>query len=108
MAAQTYEKLAKKSVAELRASAKELEHDALQRYQQMTKEQLVGALCTAQDIEIPVHRRGPALDRKAVKTKIQELKAKRQAAVESKDSTQLARARRRIQRLKRKLRAATI
>jgi protein-arginine kinase activator protein McsA len=74
----------------------------------MTKEQLVGALCTAQDIEIPVHRRGPALDRKAVKTKIQELKAKRQAAVESKDSTQLARARRRIQRLKRKLRAATI
>jgi len=106
--AQTYEKLAKKSVADLRASAKELEHDALQGFQQMTKEQLVGALCTAQDIEIPVHRRGPVLDRKAVKVKIQELKTKRQAAVESKDSTQLARARRRIQRLKRKLRAATI
>ena len=106
--AQTYEQLAKKSVADLRAVAKEIEHEALAGFQQLAKADLVKAICTAQDVEIPAHRQGPDLDRKAVKAKIQELKAKRQAAVEAKDSTQLARSRRRIQRLKRKLRAAAI
>ena len=106
--AQTYEQLAKKSVADLRAAAKELEHDALQGYSNMSKGELVKALCAAQDVAIPSHRQGPGLDRKAVKAKIKELKVTRQAAVDGKDSTQLARTRRRIQRLKRKLRAAPL
>ena len=50
--AQNYEKLAKKSVADLRAIAKELEHDAVKGFHQMTKGDLVKALCTAQDVQI--------------------------------------------------------
>ncbi len=106
--AQTYEQLAKKSVADLRAIAKDLEHEAVKGCHQMANSDLEKADCTAQDIAIPPHRQGPDLDRKAIKGKIQELKGKRQAALEAKDATQLARARRRIQRLKRKLRAATV
>ncbi len=105
---QTYEQLARKSVADLRGIAKELEHEAVKGHAQLSKEELVKAVCIAQDVRIPDHRKEPRVDRKAVKAKIQELKAKRREALEAKDATQLARARRRIQRLKRKLRAAAL
>ena len=106
--AETFEKLARKSVADLRAMAKDNEHEALKGHAQLAKEDLVKALCTAQDIEIPEHRKQPRVDRSAVKAKIQSWKEKRKQALEAHDAPQLARARRKIQRLKRKLRAARI
>lgn len=106
--AENYEALAKKSVADLRAMAKEIEHDALAGFNQLDKGDLLRALCTAKDLEIPAHRREPGVDRKAVKGRIQELKVKRQAALDAHDHEQLARTRRRINRLKRKLRAASL
>ena len=47
-------------------------------------------------------------DKAALKTKIQEVKVKRAAALEAHDSRQLKITRRKIQRLKRKIRAHTV
>ena len=105
---ENFESLARKSVADLRAVAKGIEHEALAGHAQLAKEDLVRALCRAQDIAIPEHRKESAVDRRAVKAQIQAWKEKRTQAVEARDATQLARARRRIQRLKRKLRAASL
>jgi hypothetical protein len=106
--AHTFEELKKKRVPDLKEIAAGLEHEALKGYTAMRKDDLIKALCTALGIEDHKHHEVVGLDKKSIKLKIQELREKRAAALEAKDSLQLKRVRRRIHRLKRKLRAATV
>lgn len=106
--AHTYEELHKKTVAQLREIAKGIEHDALHGYTTMHKDHLLKALCDALGIEAHEHHEVVGLDKTKVKREIHELKMKRDAAIESKDYTELKRVRTRIKRLKRELRRAQV
>lgn len=106
--AYSYEELHGKTVAELREIAKDREHDALKGYTTMHKEELLPALCTALGIEDHPHHEVVGIDKKKVKARIKALKAEREAALEAGDTEALKRARRRIRRLKRKIRAAMV
>jgi len=106
--AYTWEELHGMTVAQLREIAAGIEHDAVHGYSTMHKEHLLPALCEALDIEAHAHHEVVGLDKRAVKARIRELKAERDAALESKDSRAVKRARRRIRRLKRKIRRATV
>ena len=104
----TYEILHGKTVNDLRDIAQRLEHDALHGYSTMHKEQLLPALCEALGIEAHEHHEVVGIDKKAVKAQIRELKQERQQALESGDRKRVKIARRRIRRLKRKIRRATV
>ncbi len=104
----TYEELHTKTVAQLREMAEGLEHDALNGYTTMHKEQLLPALCQALGIEAHEHHEVVGVDKTKVKVKIRELKKERDAALAAHDHRQLKSVRRRIRRLKRKIRRATV
>jgi len=73
----TYEELKHKTVAELREIAKGIEHEAVQGATQMNKDHLLLALCTALGIDPHVHHHAEGIDKTGIKTKIHELKKKR-------------------------------
>jgi hypothetical protein len=102
----TFEELRHKTVAELRTMAKEMEHEALKGYTAMRKDILLRALCTALGIEAGEHREALGLDRRGIKGRIRELKARRDAALQARDPKELKRIRRKIHRLKHRMRAA--
>lgn len=106
--AYTYEQLHKMRVADLREIAKDLEHEELQGYTTMHKEQLVPALCHALGIEDHVHHEVVGLDKTKIKQQIRQLKKIRDEALEEKDAEKLRKARAGISRLKKKLRRATV
>lgn len=106
--AHTYEELHGKTVAQLREIAEGIEHDALHGYTTMHKPELIKALCTALGIEAHEHHEVVGVDKAAVKAQIRELKAQRAKALEAHDSKELKQIRRKIHRLKRTLRAATV
>jgi len=108
MAEYSYEQLKKKKVDDLRAIAKGLEHEAVQGHTQMRKDELLAALCTALGIESHGQKRATGIDKKAVKSRIRELKAERDAAIAAKDKAKLHRVRRRIHRLRHRLRRAAV
>jgi hypothetical protein len=108
MAEHTFESLKKKTIAELREIAKDLEHEAVQGYTQLRKDELLMAVCTAVGVDPKEHRHVVGIDKKAIKTQIRELKAERDAAIEAKDGEKLRRTRRKIHKLKHQLRAAMI
>lgn len=107
--AHTYEELHKKTVAELRDIAKDLDHEAVKGHTQMNKEHLLPAICTALDIKIDKHHHHEAdgIDKKKVKDKLKELRAEKQKAIEAKDAAQLKALRRRYHNLNHKIRSAT-
>ncbi len=104
----SWEVLHKKTVSELRDIAQGIEHDALQGYSTMHKEQLVPAVCEALGIEAHAHHEVVGINKGQVKDKIKALKVERQAALEAGDHAQLKLLRRRIKSLKRKIRRATV
>jgi hypothetical protein len=106
--AHTYEELHKMTVAQLRDLAEGVEHDAVQGYTTMHKEQLLPALCEAFGIEAHEHHEVVGIDKGAGKVQIRELKKERDAALEAHDSKQLKTVRRKIRGLKRKIRKATV
>lgn len=106
--AYTFEELSKKTVAQLREIAKQTEHEALRGYSTMHKADLVAALCTALGVERHEHHEVVGIEKSKIKAQIRELKTQRNAALEAHDSKQLKQIRRRIKRLKRKIRRATI
>ncbi len=106
--AYTYEELHAKTVADLREIAKDVEHDALRGYTTMHKEHLVPALCQALGIEAHVHHEVVGINKAKVKKRIRELKAERDQALAAHDRARLKLTRRRIHRLKRKIRRATV
>lgn len=104
----TYEQLHEMTVAQLREIAAATEHEAVQGALQMNKEHLLPALCEALGIEAQVHHHVVGIDKKAIKSRIRALKEERAAAIAGQDAVALKRARRRIHRLKRKIRRATV
>ena len=104
----TYEELHAMTVAQLREVAEGLEHDELHGFKTMHKEDLLSALCKALGIEAHVHHEVVGIDKAAVKAQIRDLKVQRSSALEAKDSVELKRIRRKIHRLKRKIRKATV
>jgi len=103
----TFEQLKHKTVAELREIAKGSEHEALRGYTQLNKEHLLVALSKALGIEHE-HHRVVGVDKASIKSRIKELKKKRDEALAAHDRAQLKAVRRNMHRLKRQLHKATV
>jgi hypothetical protein len=103
----TYEGLKKMTVAQLREIAKDTDHEAVKGYTQLNKEHLLKALCTAFKIDMRTHHQAVGIDKTAIKSKIKELKNKRDAAITEHNHKELKLVRHKIHRLKRKLHKAT-
>lgn len=104
----TWEQLHKMRVADLRAIAEGIEHDELQGYTTMHKEQLVPALCHALGIESHAHHEVVGINKTKIKQQIRALKKERDDALKNKDKEKLHAVRRQIHHLKVKLRRATV
>jgi DNA-binding IclR family transcriptional regulator len=104
----TYEELKKKTVAQLREIASELEHEAVKGYTQLNKEHLLVAICKAFDIETHQHHEVVGINKAEIKAQIRALKLKRDQALEARDKEQHKYILRLIHRLKRKIHKATI
>ena len=104
--AYTYHELKAKTIEELRDIAKGLgNQEAVQGYSQMNKQHLLPALCKALGIDALEHHAAVGVDKPAIKSKMRELKQKRDAAVEAHDRGTLKMVRRQIHRLNRQIRA---
>ena len=104
--AQTYDALRQKTIADLREIAKTVEqHEAVQGYSQMNKEHLLPALCKALGIESHHHHATVGIDKGAIKAKMRELKAQREAALSSHDIDTLKSVRRQLHHLNHQIRA---
>ncbi len=104
----SFEDLEKKTVAELVEIAQGLEHEALEGHSTMRKAALLQAVCTALGIDPHKHHDVVGVDKDALKAKIRALKGERSAALEARDPVTLRRVRRKIHRLKRRIRRATV
>ncbi|HET6669834.1 MAG TPA: hypothetical protein VFH15_06340 [Pyrinomonadaceae bacterium] len=105
--AYTYEQLKHMTVAELREIAKGTDGEIVQGYTQLNKEHLVGALAKALGIQHE-HHDVVGVDKAAIKSRIRELKQKREAALAAHDHAELKMVRRTIHRLKRRIHRATV
>jgi hypothetical protein len=106
--AYTFHELKEKTVADLREIAKGIEHEAVEGATQMNKDHLLTALCTALHIEMHEHHEVVGIDKALIKTKIRELKKKRDDILASQDRSQLHGVLRQIHALKRTIRRATV
>ena len=104
--AHTYEELKKKTIAELRDIAKDIQHEAVQGYTQLNKEHLLPALCKALGIETFAHHAAALAEKAAVKAKMRELNAGKAKALEDGDRDLLRQLRRQYHRLNHSLRSA--
>ena len=104
--AYTFHELKEKTIQDLREIAKGVPNqDAVQGYSQMNKDHLLPALCRALGIDIHEHHGVVGIDKPAIKAKMRELRAKRDAALEAHDGETLKSVRRQIHRLNRQIRA---
>ena len=103
--AYTYHELKAKTVHDLRAIAKETNHEAVQGAMQMNKEHLLPALCKALGIDAHEHHAAAGIDKAAVKARMRELKKKKLAAIEAHDGETLKTLRRNIHSLNRQIRS---
>jgi len=106
--AYTFHELKEKTVADLREIAKGIEHEVVEGATQMNKDHLLKALCTALNIDMHEHHHVVGIDKAAIKTKIRELRKKRDEILASQDRSQLHGVLRQIHALKRTIRRATV
>ena len=106
--AHTFEELKKKTVAELRGIAADMEHEAVQGYTQMHKDHLFKALCKALGIDMHEHHVARDDHKTEIKAQIKDLKKKRDKAMEAHKKDDLKVIRRKIHHLKRVLRKAAV
>ena len=104
--AHTYEDLRKKTIAELRELAKDIQHEAVQGYTQMNKDHLLPALCKALGIDAHEHHAAALAQKSALKSTMRALKAARQRAVSGGDHEALKRIRREYHHLNHTLRTS--
>ena len=102
--AHTYEELKKKTVAELRELAKDLQHEAVQGYTQMNKDHLLPALCKALGIDPHEHHAAVIAEKAAIKTKMREIRAACEKAASDGDHDALRNLRRQYHKLNHGLR----
>lgn len=103
----TFEQLKHKTVAELREMAKGIEHEAVQGHTQLNKEHLLVAISKALGIKHE-HHDVVGVDKAAIKSRIKDLKKKRDEAIAAHDHAELKTVRRTIHRLKRQIHKATV
>jgi len=104
--AYTYHELKEKTIQDLRDIAKGVENqEAVQGYSQLNKEHLLPALCKALGIPVADHKEVVGIDKPAIKQKMKELRAKRQAAMDAHDGALLKSIRREIHHYNRQIRA---
>ena len=103
--AYTHEELKGKTIAELRDIAKTVDSEHVQGYSQLNKDHLLPALCRALDIDIHDHHTVSGIDKHTVKTKMRELKQKRDEALESHDHEALRSLRRQLHHLNHQIRS---
>ncbi|HSF16898.1 MAG TPA: hypothetical protein VLK65_15215 [Vicinamibacteria bacterium] len=103
----SYEELKSKTVAQLREIADGMDNEALRGNKTMHKDQLVLALCSALGIDAHAHHAVVGIDKTKIKAQIRAMKAKRAAAIQSKDASALKRVRHNVKRLKQKIKRAT-
>ena len=108
MAERTYEELKHKTVAQLREIAAGIEHDAVRGYTQLNKEHLITAICKALNIDTFTHHHAEGIGASEVKSKIKELKKRRDEALAAHDHEQLKQVRREIHSLKVRLHRAAV
>ena len=104
----TYEELKSKKVDDLREIAKEIDHEAVKGYTQLTKAKLLEAICTALGLDTHEHHEVVGIDKTSIKAKIHALKAKRNEILSSSSRDGLKEVLRDIHRMKRKIRRATV
>lgn len=104
----TYNDLKHKTVAELRAIAKDNEHEALKGHTQLNKDHLITALCKALNIPLHAHHEARGIDKSKFKSKIKELQKERGAALAAHDHRKLKALRRHIHSLNHQIRRATV
>lgn len=104
----TFEDLKKKTVAELREIAKDIEHEAVQGYSQLNKEHLLVVLCKALGIDTHKHHDVVGIDKASIKIQIRKLKKERQEALDAKDLRKHKWIIRRIRGLKREIKKAMV
>ena len=103
----TFEQLKHKTVGELREIAKGIEHEAVQGYTQLNKEHLLVAISKALGIKHE-HHDVVGVDKASIKSRIKDLKKKRDEALAAHDHAELKTVRRTIHRLKRQIHKATV
>jgi DNA-binding IclR family transcriptional regulator len=103
--AYTYAELKRKTLAELREIAKDVEHDAVQGYSQLNKDHLLPALCTALGVSMHKHHVIGDFDKPALKARMKKLKSERAAALKSGDRETLKAVRRHLRALNHQIRA---
>ncbi len=103
----TFEQLKHKTIVELREIAKGIEHEAVKGYTQLNKEHLLVAIANALGIQHE-HHEVVGVDKAAIKSRMKELKQKRQEALAAHDSAALKSVRRTLHRLKRQIHKATV
>ena len=108
MAEHTYEELRHKTVAQLREIAAGIEHDAVKGHTQLNKEHLITAICTSLNIDTFTHHHAEGIDTTAVKSKLKELKKRRDEALAAHDHERLKDVRREMHSLKVKLHRAAV
>lgn len=94
------------TVAQLREVASGI--DGVEGATQMRKAKLLEVICEQLHIDMHDHHDVLGIDKAALKQKIAALKARRVDVLASGDSTELKRVRRKIHRLKRAIRRATV
>src|ERR1700687_6368290 len=105
--AYTHQELKHKTLAELRDIARDIEHEAVQGYTQLNKEHLLVAISKALGIKHE-HHDVVGVDKASIKSRIKDLKKKRDEAIAAHDHAQLKTVRRTIHRLKRQIHKATV
>jgi hypothetical protein len=100
----TYEELKKKTLAELRDIAKDVQHEALQGYTQLNKDHLLPVLCKALGIDAHEHHAAHGEIKLAAKARMKALRDKRKDAIVAGDHTALKAIRREYHRLNHTLR----
>lgn len=104
----TYEELHAMTIAQMREVAAGIEDPRLEGHTQLNKEHLLPLLCDVLGVEAYVHHAVVGIDKAKIKAQIRAVKIERDAALEAGDRVALKRARRKIHRLKRTIRRATV
>ena len=102
----TYEELKKKTVAELRDIAKDIQHDAVQGFSQMNKEHLLPAICKALGIEAFEHHAAASAEKGRIKAGCARSRQSGPSCLGSDDSEKLRANRRQYHALNHSLRAS--
>ncbi|MBN2030081.1 hypothetical protein JW824_07520 [bacterium] len=104
----TFKELKHVTLAELKKIAEGIEHEAVQGYTQMNKDHLLKAICTALNIDMHEHHEVIGIDKSNIKSKIKELKVKKDKILQEHDSKKLKAVRKEIKKLKNQLRRASV